>query len=160
MDFTVEGLASSGFTGFVRIGDMQRGGIRTVPRSPGVYVVLRTSLDTPSFLDYCPVPMHDDRPLAYPRDTLVRDWIVNCSVVYIGKSTDLRKRLGQYMDFGLGRPRPHRGGRSIWQLADSSELIVAWKPLPADDRPDRVESTMLSEFKRVYGHRPFANKRD
>lgn len=82
-------------------------------------------------------------------------------MVYIGKAEKqaLRKPLGQYIDFGLGKPVGHWGGRYIWQLADARDLKVCWRPVV--NVPAGVEeSRMIQAFKRAYGVRPFANLRD
>jgi hypothetical protein len=44
----------------------------------------------------------------------------------------------------------------IWQLADSVELRVAWKPTAGLD-PKHVEGKLISEFREIYGKPPFAN---
>lgn len=46
----------------------------------------------------------------------------------------------------------------IWQLADSDDLLVAWKVL-GDLEPVAVEQQMLDEFVRIFGTFPFANRR-
>jgi hypothetical protein len=60
------------------------------------------------------------------------------------------------MKFGLGKQVDHWGGRYIWQLADSSELLVAWLPTP-NDEPRDVEADLIEAFRQAYGKRPFAN---
>jgi hypothetical protein len=81
-------------------------------------------------------------------------------VVYIGKAGEsLRRRLRKYMDFGLGKAVVHHGGRCIWQLANSGQLLVVWKVI-LDADPATVESRPIHEFKARHGRRPFANLRD
>ena len=60
------------------------------------------------------------------------------------------------MQFGLGKPCAHWGGRYIWQLADAKDLLVYWKPTLGRD-PRLVEKAMLSKFVEKYGCLPFAN---
>jgi hypothetical protein len=94
------------------------------------------------------------------------NWVEGTPVIYIGKAggagntATLNKRLGQYLRFGQGANVGHWGGRYIWQLADSRDLIVCWKTL-TDDDPREVEHQMIAEFKATHaGKRPFANLMD
>ncbi len=43
----------------------------------------------------------------------------------------------------------------IWQLADSSKLLVAWRLV---DQPRVVERSMIAEFTALRGKQPFANR--
>jgi hypothetical protein len=48
------------------------------------------------------------------------------------------------------------GGRHIWQLANSGNLLVCWK-VTLHDVLRTVEKALIEEFERVYGKLPFAN---
>ena len=72
------------------------------------------------------------------------------------KATNLRKRLSQLLRFGAGSAIGHWGGRYLWQLADSADLLIAWKPTPEAD-PRSEEKQMLDEFVSLHGRLPFAN---
>ena len=87
----------------------------------------------------------------------------DATVVYIGRANHgakkrrgLRKRLQEFGEFGAGRPVAHSGGRRIWQLSDSAELLVGWKQLP-DESVVSTERQLLDAFRRRHGHLPFAN---
>lgn len=69
----------------------------------------------------------------------------------------LRKRLDEYRRFGKGEPIGHWGGRLIWQLADSDELVVGWRATKPPQHPQCEESTLIRGFEADYGMRPFAN---
>jgi len=86
-------------------------------------------------------------------------------VIYIGKagkdgsSATLQSRLKQYFGFGRGGNVGHWGGRLIWQIKNSAELVVCWKALPTDD-PRTVEAAFIRQFIAKFGKRPFANLSD
>ena len=61
------------------------------------------------------------------------------------------------MKFGQGKPVAHHGGRYIWQIKDSEELVVCWKSLENGKNPRQLEAEMIHEFKKKYGKLPFAN---
>ena len=67
------------------------------------------------------------------------------------------KRLRAYRSFGEGGTGRHYGGRLIWQMEDSADLLVAWRVLTHPIEPFDVEQEMLRRFRAVYGRLPFAN---
>ncbi|MGE5411757.1 MAG: GIY-YIG nuclease family protein, partial [Clostridiales bacterium] len=86
---------------------------------------------------------------------LESNWVENTKVVYIGKATSLKSRLRQYFSFGQGKNIGHYGGRLIWQLKYSKDLVVCWESLPTDPREHEAE--LIRQFATIYGRRPFAN---
>jgi hypothetical protein len=98
-------------------------------------------------------------------DELKSNWVENSLVVYIGKAgsetskATLNSRLKQYFGFGQGKNIGHWGGRLIWQLKNSADLIVCWKPLPTDD-PRTFENQLIKKFVSEFSKRPFANLAD
>jgi hypothetical protein len=92
-------------------------------------------------------------------------WVDDTIVVYIGKagkdgsSATLQSRLRQYFGFGQGKNVGHWGGRLIWQLKNSADLVVCWKALPTAD-PRTVEAELIQDFASKFSNRPFANLAD
>jgi hypothetical protein len=97
-------------------------------------------------------------------DRLQKKWVDGTDVLYIGKAgraggrATLRSRIQCYLEHGAGRPVAHWGGRYVWQLAKSDELLVAWREEP-DDSAAAVESALIDQFYEEYGRLPFANLR-
>ena len=74
----------------------------------------------------------------------------------------MKTRLRQYRQFGMGVGLNHKGGRSIWQLADGDRLMVAWRQFPVtyDGLTTReAESGLIAAFQEAHaGMKPFANR--
>lgn len=158
-----------GFHGFRTVGDLQdarasrsqNGPWSEVPDVPGVYLVVRDKDAPPVFLTNGTGGHFKGKDPNVDLLVLANAWVRGTNVVYIGKAEKqtLRKRLGQYIDFGLGKPVGHWGGRYIWQLADARDLRVCWRPVVTGPAGEE-ESRLILAFKRVHGVRPFANLRD
>ena len=151
MEFTKAGLTRDGFQGFVRFAELDPA---NPPMVGGIYAVLRESHGPPTFLEVSPAGRFKERDPTVTVQVLRQKWVEASPTVYIGKATNLRKRLRQYRDFGLGRPVGHWGGRFIWQLADADQLIVAWKPT---ESPGQDEAMLIRRFREEHGALPFAN---
>jgi hypothetical protein len=156
-------LEMAGFSGFLRISELRKG-TGAIPHGPGVYSILWEGQSAPNFLEVGTGGWFKGVDPNVSLPTLERNWVAGCQVVYIGKAAGgssgkrgLLKRLTEYLDFGNGRPVGHRGGRFIWQLKDSDDLIVCWKEVPTS--PEAIETEMLHAFTLQYGRLPFANLR-
>lgn len=152
--FSRAALASDGFVGWVSFDYLRDAD--PCPTSGGVYVVTRVSQSDPCFLDRSCGGWFKDRDPTVPHKSLVANWVDDAEVVYIGKANNLRRRLREFAKFGAGHKIGHWGGRLIWQLEESSKLVVAWKETP-NHEPATVESKMLDQFRLTYGAPPFAN---
>lgn len=151
-------LSDLGFSGFIPLLALDAS---RVPTTRGVYVVLRRSSDPPTFLKSSPVTSHNGKSLSYTTVDLAGRWVNGATVLNIGKAAGeggLRGRLSKYGSFGSGQPASHRGGRSVWQLQDHAQLLVAWLETPNAD-PEDVEGELLDAFQQFYGVAPFANRR-
>lgn len=154
----IEKLKCEGFEGFVTVKSLKLQNV--APKNSGVYMILRLSTTPPNFLVKGTGGRHKEKEPNVPIEELVQKWIADEPVLYIGKTDSaLNGRLGQYMRFGSGKNVGHFGGRYIWQLADSDELVVCWKSVNGDAR--EVEKRMIENFKITHGgRRPFANLAD
>ncbi|MFZ3494728.1 hypothetical protein ACODT5_16155 [Streptomyces sp. 5.8] len=160
-ELTQKTLTERGFRGFVPFRELGDSG---VPEEPGIYVVLRTGTETPSYLSHNPAGHLKGRDPSVTADELGGAWVDGATIVYIGKASagkdgrrGLRKRLDEYRRHGVGGMAGHWGGRYIWQLADSDALLVAWMPTSERD-PGAAEAELIAEFIALHGARPFANR--
>lgn len=164
--FTVPALVGEGFKGFLPFADVKQqfsqddGGI---PRSPGVYAVLRTSTEAPEFLAKGFGGTHKARKANVSINDLETKWVVGASVLYFGKASQRKNggglwdRISEYAAAGQGRNHGHSGGEYIWQLADARDLLVAWKIVP-DGTEAQLERSLILAFRDKYGKIPFANR--
>ena len=159
--FSRADLEARGFVGFVPFLDLDP---KQVPKEAGVYSILRVRDDRPVFLAQSRGGHFKGKDPTVSADTLAGLWTDGAHCIYIGKasksgSTDLRRRLTAYRDYGRGRPVAHQGGRYIWQLDAAEEFIVCWKTLDSED-PAAFESALIAEFRAHYGRRPLGNLKD
>jgi hypothetical protein len=158
---SLENVRKEGFLGFQKIGDLFLN-CNSIPEKPGVYVVLYCCSNTPVFLDKGTGGKFKGRDPNVTGVVLASNWIKNTVVIYIGQAggngseATLRKRLRQYLRFGQGAAVGHWGGRYIWQIKDSKNLVVCWKPCLTED-PRATEVNLIQNFRQLYGKMPFAN---
>ncbi|VXC39381.1 hypothetical protein [Plantibacter sp. T3] len=146
------GFEMDGFEGFVPLVGLDP---KHIPDAHGVYALLRASNHPPVFLIENPV--RRARLKLYSVEYLATHWVQETAVIYVGKaagSAGLRDRLTPYSR----KSSSHSGGRAVWQLADSDEVLVCWKVL---DDPRDAETRLIRAFKASHnGMRPFANWTD
>jgi len=162
IDFNnIDSIRQAGFTGFIPINTLFDDASQ-VPTLRGVYFIILNGNNTPEFLSIGTGGHFKTRNPNIPLSELKSNWVDNTKVIYIGKaggkgsSASLQSRLKQYLRFGQGQPVGHWGGRLIWQIKNSGDLILCWKTLPDDD-PRLVEKQLIQQFVMNYGKRPFAN---
>ena len=151
----IENYRKDGFTGFVPVSKL-RSTASLLPDSGGVYIVVRESDNSPEFLANGTGGFFKGKNPNVGLEELESNYVAGSKVVYIGKATSLKKRVGQLLRFGAGSAVGHWGGRYLWQLADSDNLLIAWKTTSTTD-PRAVEIKMLEEFVSRHGKLPFAN---
>lgn len=151
-----ENLMNDDFDGFVSIKYLKEHFAQAaIPKTEGIYLILCQVETAPRFLAVGTGGYFKGMEPNVGIDVLRANWVDNEPVVYIGKANDLNRRIRQYLQFGSGKSVGHRGGRYIWQLADSDELLVCWKRI---ENPREVEKAMIVDFKNSHnGQRPFAN---
>lgn len=155
-------LEHFGFEGFVPFAAVSAA---TVPNVAGVYCVVRVDDAPPTFLQASPAGRVKGKDQTVAVAELERLWVPGAAIVYIGKAQlgsgqnrGLLTRLEEFGKFGAGRLVPHTGGRRIWQLADSAELLVAWMATD-DSEAVATEERLLKAFTTAHGRLPFANMR-
>lgn len=72
----------------------------TINKESGVYFILRTSSEAPSFLTVGTGGHFKGKNPNVTISELECNWIDNTQIIYIGNATSLQKRLKQYMNFG------------------------------------------------------------
>lgn len=152
----IESLPSKGFNGGITIANLKKS-CSTLPDVPGIYLITRQSNQDVSFLEVGTGGHFKGKNPNVTIHELQENWVKDAVVVYIGKATSLKSRLNQYMKFGSGKNIGHWGGRYIWQISNADDLLVWWMPI---NNPREIEKEMISDFKKEYGVRPFANLQD
>lgn len=143
--------------------------IKKIPNEKGVYIVASSTLQC-EFLQTGTGGRFKDKDPNVSRNTLLSNWVMDTNILYIGKAggiaengtesnSTLRKRLYTYFRFGQGEPVGHWGGRFIWQLKDSDNLMFYWRTCK-NENPIDLEHKLIAEFKLQHGKRPFANLKD
>lgn len=155
MTTEIENYRKDGFTGFIPVSEL-RGNTKGIPEDSGVYIVVRENCAVPEFLAEGTGGFYQGKNPNVSIEELKANYVADSKVVYIGKATSLRKRIGQLLRFGAGSAIGHWGGRYLWQLADSDNLLIAWKPTPTI-APRAEEVRMLEEYVSLHGQLPFAN---
>ena len=160
----IDEIKKAGFTGFKKMSELFADS-SALPRTKGVYLVLNLSNKAPELATVGTGGHFKGKNPNVSIGELKANWVDKTIVVYIGKagsdtsSSTLKSRLKQYFSFGQGKNIGHWGGRLIWQLATSNNLVVCWKTLTNED-PRTFEGKLIKDFVTQYGNRPFANLAD
>ncbi len=116
-------LAGFDFLGGSSIEDLQTS-CDAIPDAAGVYILKRLRPTPVAFLAVNPGGHFKGRDPTVSVSRLEERWTPSADVVYIGRAggngqrSTLRSRIHSFMQFGLGKPCSHWGGRCIWQLAE------------------------------------------
>ena len=152
-------MKKSGYTGFLPIEELIKSR-KVIDKLKGVYLVLYLLDSQPIFVEKGTGGYFKGEDPNVPIEVLKVKWITGTKVVYIGrggqkgKKSNLKSRLSQYIRFGQGKNVGHRGGRYIYQIENSKNLVICWK---YTEDPEVVESELIDKFISVYGKLPFGN---
>ncbi len=159
MNKEIEMYKNEGFKGFISVKDLRKklsektSGIST---EAGIYIVVRDNDSAPSFESVGTGGHHKGKNPNVDIATLQDEYVNDSKIVYIGQSTNLRRRIRELLHFGVGKNIGHWGGRYLWQLSDAEDLLVAWKEMPGQDVVQE-EKSMLKDFIDRHDRPPFAN---
>lgn len=148
-----------------------------IPTKRGIYIIFRVLTSEPVFLKESNACRHGDNYPSVGIPVLESHWVHDPSdrmksaqVLNVGKAgggknrSNLRKRLRQYMKFGMGgvdargqlKSVPHYGGRYIWQVEGHEKFLVAWLVAEQEEDPLALEGALARAFAVMYGKNPFA----
>ena len=166
MNFSsISDLIQADFKGFESISCLQQTNCSGVPEQPGVYLVICPHNTPPVFLSSSLGGHFKGKNSTVSQSELNTRWIQGSKVIYIGKTGSaqgtrmIRKRLKQYIQFGMGKPVPHWGGRYIWQIEGSGTLKICWK-VTNGVLAEPLEKQLIQDFVSQYTRRPYASLRD
>lgn len=147
-------------TNWYRMEDLYKDKCLKIINQKGIYIVKVTEGHVPNFL-YNTTAIRDylGRDMLY-RVTVLSDKYSkgDKAVLYIGKAGgvnhSLDKRIRQLVKYGAGEVKNHRGGRAIWQIQNSRDLLLGYLEC---EQPEIYEKKLLIEYKEKYGVLPVAN---
>jgi hypothetical protein len=163
VDFSSAGLKKAGFEGFRSVTDLLDASLRReIPAGSGVYVVTFTGEQPPEFLQVSTGGWFKGKDPTFELEELESRWVKRARVVYIGMTGDgpnagLPKRIRALVRSGTGHNIGHAGGRALWQLPLSGDLMVCWRPTKNGVEAASEERRLLNAFREQHKRLPFAN---
>jgi hypothetical protein len=168
--FDEDFLKQNGLTNWFRIGDseLSKDIITGMPSEKGVYAVVSSQLPNQDFHVKGTGGLFKGRNPNVSKACLQNKWVNEAHILYIGKAgsadgngriskATLRGRINAYLKFGLGYNTSHWGGRYIWQLENSKDLLIYWRACNDGENPATLEKELILKFKEHYHKLPFAN---
>jgi hypothetical protein len=157
---SIDQISIAGFCEPIRLVELRETRCASVPAQAGIYLIEREPESAPQFRIPSTGGWFKGQDPNCALDIIEAKWVGSAHILYVGKAPGkkgLKGRLRQLIDFGNGKPVGHRGGRLLWHLQDSEDLLVRWRTCTADET-DRAEMTAIADFRRSHrGMRPFAN---
>lgn len=153
----IEEIKKYGFKGFESVKDLREDSSR-IPQKKGVYLVLKPQDMDVKFLK-TGTGGHTKGNPNVSRDKLKAKRIEHTLVLYVGRTgRTLYERINELLRFGQGENIDHWGGRYLWQINHSEELVICWKEMQDED-PEEIKNQLLLDFESKYSKLPFANLR-
>jgi len=131
---SIEELKKSGIQGFKSIKTLQINAA-SIPEHKGIYLIVTPENFKATLVEQGTGGYFKGKNPNVSLIELEANWVEDANIVYIGKgggsssNATLQSRLKHYLKFGEGKAVGHWGGRYIWQLKHSVDLIVCWKSL-------------------------------
>lgn len=152
----IDEIKKDGFKGFKRVKDLRENSL-FIPQDKGVYLVLKPRDMDVKFLETGTGGHFKDKDPNVSIDKLKAKWIEDTLVLYVGRTgRTLYERINELLRFGQGENIGHWGGRYLWQINHSEELVICWKEMQDED-PEEIWKQLLWDFESVYSKLPFAN---
>ncbi len=152
----IQELKDEGFGGFHKVDDLMQDNCASIPVVPGVYMILNPTREK-NFLNESVGGHFKGKNPTVPTATLERNWVNDTIILYIGNTgRTLRARINELMKFGQGNRVGHWGGRLVWQLGNSSDLLICYQAV-TDEEPADMKAGIIARFRSNYGNYPFAN---
>ncbi len=163
-------LEQKGFQDFIRIGDftLKKDIISGIPPLEGIYAVVSEQLPEKRFLKTGTGGYFKSKNPNVSEACLLDNWVEGTHILYIGKAggidkngrksdSTLRDRIHAYLKFGSGYKVGHWGGRLIWQLEKSEDLLIYRRACNGEENAVTLEKQLFLEFEEHYTKLPFAN---
>lgn len=151
-----DGIDLTYFSDPVSVHDLHEGTLGSIPAVSGVYLVLRGTTAEPIFLTKSGAGWFKGKDPSVSEERLNECWVSDAKVLYAGSTGNLRRRIGQLVDFAYGKSVGHYGGRLLWHLSDWTDLEIRWAECGAEESTVEKQN-LLHKFEAKHGRLPFAN---
>ncbi|MDR3598834.1 hypothetical protein [Clostridium sp.] len=148
-NLNIKELKNKGYKGFIRIGSLKNN-YSILPELSGVYLILIPKDFIVKFLKDGTTNSGDS--INY----LQNNWVKGAKILYIGSSNNLRKHVKQLVDSRNNSVDRFPGGRHLWKLKDSLDLLISWNVIDTNECKQE-KKYLLNEFMVRYSKPPFAN---
>lgn len=139
--------------------ELRLGAVKKIPRCGGIYKVYLPANFIVKFRPDSDAPYKNKQLKSV--EILQNKWIEICKypgyedrLVYIGKSTNLRRRIREFVRTGYGEAINHYGGSSIFQLENNKQLQIKVYECENCEEREAEEIDNYIKFRKVL---PLAN---
>lgn len=139
--------------------ELRLGALKNIPRCRGIYKVyipsdfivkFRTDSDAP----YTKNQLRDVETMENKWREICKNPGYEDGLIYIGKSTNLRRRLSEFVRTGYGEAINHYGGSSVFQLENNKQLRIKIYECENCEEREAEEIDRYLNFRKVL---PLAN---